>query len=106
MPRKKINSPFLHTNRKDWLISKFRNNNNNNNNNNKSTWRRHAATSTDDEDEAVTTFDWKTAWYPVIPIQDLNPDTPNKITLLGMDLVVWLFRPSSTWRDFSRFLSS
>jgi pheophorbide a oxygenase len=34
----------------------------------------------------------------VIPVQDLNPDTPNKSTLLGMDLIVWLFRPSGTWR--------
>jgi hypothetical protein len=80
MPQKNLNSPFLLINHKDWL-----------NNNNKNMWRRHAATSTDDEDDAVTTtFDWKTAWYPVIPIQDLNPDTHNKITLLGMYLVMWL----------------
>jgi len=46
-------------------------------------------------------FDWKTEWYPVIPVQDLNPDTPNKITLLGKDFVVWYHSPSNSWRAFA-----
>ena len=46
-------------------------------------------------------FDWKTEWYPVIPVQDLNKDTPNRITLLGMDFVVWFHESSETWSAFA-----
>jgi phenylpropionate dioxygenase-like ring-hydroxylating dioxygenase large terminal subunit len=49
----------------------------------------------------VPAFDWKTEWYPVIPVQDLNMKTPNRITLLGMDFVLWYHEPSDAWRAFA-----
>ena len=45
-------------------------------------------------------FAWPAEWYPVAPVQDLARDRPNKLTLLGMDLVVWRHAPSDTWRVF------
>lgn len=50
--------------------------------------------------DASASFDWKTAWYPLAPVQDLALDSPNKFTLLGMDLAVWYHSPSQTWRVF------
>ena len=47
------------------------------------------------------TFDWLGEWYPVIPVQDLSTTTPNKITLLGKDFVVWFHEPSTSWRAFA-----
>lgn len=47
-----------------------------------------------------TAFDWSKQWYPVSPLQDLDKDGPNKITLLGIDMAVWFHKPSSTWRAF------
>mmetsp|Transcript_18054 Transcript_18054/g.39147 ORF Transcript_18054/g.39147 Transcript_18054/m.39147 type:complete len:548 (-) Transcript_18054:1522-3165(-) len=41
------------------------------------------------EDVSSDTFDWLTEWYPILPIQDLSRTTPNKVTLLGKDFVVW-----------------
>ena len=37
-------------------------------------------------------FDWVNQWYPLAPLQDLDPNAPNKLTLLGMDIVVWRSR--------------
>ncbi len=34
-------------------------------------------------------FDWYSNWYPIVPIEFLDPSKPHKFTLLGMDLVVW-----------------
>ena len=39
--------------------------------------------------------------YPLAPVQDLAHDKPNKLTLLGMDLVIWLHAPSDRWRVFA-----
>ena len=35
------------------------------------------------------TFNWFKAWYPVVPVEILDPEIPHKFQLLGMDLVVW-----------------
>jgi len=35
------------------------------------------------------TFDWFKAWYPLVPVEILDPEIPHHFTLLGMDLVVW-----------------
>ena len=32
-------------------------------------------------------FDWVNQWYPLAPLQDLDPNAPNKLTLLGMDIL-------------------
>jgi len=34
-------------------------------------------------------FDFFQQWYPVSPVEDLEPDRPNAITLLGLDFVLW-----------------
>ena len=34
-------------------------------------------------------FDWFKAWYPLVPVEYLDPEIPHHYTLLGMDLVVW-----------------
>jgi phenylpropionate dioxygenase-like ring-hydroxylating dioxygenase large terminal subunit len=46
-------------------------------------------------------FRWETEWYPVIPLQDLDRQRPNKITLLGKDFVVWYNQPLDTWTAFA-----
>lgn len=51
--------------------------------------------------DSKVTFDYKTEWYPVAPVQDLSTDAPNKLTLLGMDLAVWYHKASGQWRTFA-----
>ncbi|KAL7565285.1 hypothetical protein ACA910_014576 [Epithemia clementina (nom. ined.)] len=34
-------------------------------------------------------FNWFKAWYPLVPVEILDPDVPHRYNLLGMDLVVW-----------------
>jgi hypothetical protein len=46
-------------------------------------------------------FDWHTEWFPLAPVHDLDKDAPNKLTLLGKDLVVWFHRPSARWQAFA-----
>ena len=35
------------------------------------------------------TFNWFKSWYPVVPVEILDPEVPHKFQLLGMDIVVW-----------------
>ena len=32
------------------------------------------------------TFDWFKAWYPVVPVEILDPEKPHKFELLGQDI--------------------
>ena len=48
-----------------------------------------------------TTFEWRSEWFPLAPVRDLAADAPNKLTLLGMDLVAWQHAPSGSWRVFA-----
>ncbi|MEM9948740.1 MAG: Rieske 2Fe-2S domain-containing protein, partial [Cyanobacteria bacterium P01_D01_bin.36] len=34
-------------------------------------------------------FDFFKQWYPVSPVEDLDPSKPTPITLLGLDFVIW-----------------
>jgi phenylpropionate dioxygenase-like ring-hydroxylating dioxygenase large terminal subunit len=34
-------------------------------------------------------FDWFQQWYPLVPVEILNPEVPHKFQLLGQDIVVW-----------------
>jgi phenylpropionate dioxygenase-like ring-hydroxylating dioxygenase large terminal subunit len=43
-------------------------------------------------------FDCTEVWYPVYYLEDLNPATPNKFTLLGQDLVIWWDEKADCWR--------
>lgn len=44
-------------------------------------------------------FNWNKAWYPLAVIEDLDPGRPNKLVLLGEDLVAWK-DGESQWRVF------
>jgi nitrite reductase/ring-hydroxylating ferredoxin subunit len=46
-------------------------------------------------------FQWRSEWYPIAPVMDLKRDEPNKLVLLGIDLAVWLHKPSGQWRAFA-----
>jgi phenylpropionate dioxygenase-like ring-hydroxylating dioxygenase large terminal subunit len=39
--------------------------------------------------DAITRFDFLPHWYPVSPLEDLDPQRPTPVELLGMRLVVW-----------------
>lgn len=45
-------------------------------------------------------FSWTQAWYPLAAISALKQDAPNAQQLLGMRLVVWWDKASSSWRCF------
>lgn len=42
-----------------------------------------------DEASESEQFNWFKAWYPVVPIEMLDPEKPHQYQLLGMDLVIW-----------------
>jgi hypothetical protein len=42
-------------------------------------------------------FEWYKSWYPVAVLEDLDPDVPQPVSLLGMNLVVWRDR-DCVWR--------
>lgn len=44
-------------------------------------------------------FVWAHHWWPLVPVENLKPDRPNPIMLLGMPLVVWR-DGSGAWRVF------
>ncbi len=46
------------------------------------------------------TFNFFQHWYPVSPIEDLKPDRPTAVTLLGKKLVIWKPTNSETFRVF------
>lgn len=45
-------------------------------------------------------FNFFQHWYPLIPIEDLEPQKPKPITLLGKRLVIWKPSNSETYRVF------
>ena len=45
-------------------------------------------------------FNFFQHWYPVIPIEDLEPHKPKPMTLLGKRLVIWKPTQSETYRVF------
>ncbi|KAG2436165.1 hypothetical protein HYH02_011669 [Chlamydomonas schloesseri] len=44
-------------------------------------------------------FDWFRQWYPVAPLDTLDPTRPHPFTLLGQELVLWR-DGGGTWRAF------
>jgi phenylpropionate dioxygenase-like ring-hydroxylating dioxygenase large terminal subunit len=45
-------------------------------------------------------FDWAEAWYPVAYLDDLDPATPTRFTLLEQGIVIWWDAKGQTWRVF------
>lgn len=45
-------------------------------------------------------FNFFQHWYPVLPIEDIDPKRPTAVTILGIRLVIWKPRSSETYRVF------
>ncbi len=45
-------------------------------------------------------FNFFQQWYPLSPIEDLDPNRPTPATLLGLRLVIWKPKSSETYRVF------
>ncbi|WP_066382462.1 MULTISPECIES: Rieske 2Fe-2S domain-containing protein [unclassified Anabaena] len=45
-------------------------------------------------------FNFLQNWYPVSPIEDLDPQRPTPVTILGLRLVIWKPKTSETYRVF------
>ncbi|MBC6419913.1 MAG: Rieske 2Fe-2S domain-containing protein, partial [Prochloron sp. SP5CPC1] len=45
-------------------------------------------------------FNFFQNWYPLSPIEDLNPNKPTAVTLLGLPLVIWKPISSDTYQVF------
>jgi len=39
--------------------------------------------------EKAERFNWFKVWYPIVPVEILDPEVPHQFHLLGMDIVVW-----------------
>ncbi|NJL62370.1 MAG: Rieske 2Fe-2S domain-containing protein [Methylacidiphilales bacterium] len=47
-----------------------------------------------------TKFNFFQHWYPVTPIEDLDPKKPTPVTILGIRLVIWKPKSSDTYQVF------
>ncbi|MEQ8960663.1 MAG: Rieske 2Fe-2S domain-containing protein, partial [Coleofasciculus sp. C2-GNP5-27] len=45
-------------------------------------------------------FNFFQQWYPLSPVEDLDPKQPTPVTLLGLRLVIWKPPSSPTYRVF------
>ena len=45
-------------------------------------------------------FNFFQHWYPLSPVEDLDPHRPTPVTILGLRLVIWKPRSSDTFRVF------
>jgi phenylpropionate dioxygenase-like ring-hydroxylating dioxygenase large terminal subunit len=43
---------------------------------------------------------WTEQWWPISYLQDLDPQRPNRFTLLERDLVIWWDQQGESWRVF------
>ena len=48
-----------------------------------------AASAAAEAASATDQFDWHKAWYPVSPVDFLDPAVPNPLKLLGRSMVAW-----------------
>jgi phenylpropionate dioxygenase-like ring-hydroxylating dioxygenase large terminal subunit len=47
-----------------------------------------------------TEFNFFQHWYPVTPIEDLDPKSPTPVTILGIRLVIWKPKSADTYQVF------
>lgn len=45
-------------------------------------------------------FNFFQHWYPLLPVEDLDPQQPTPVTILGLRLVIWKPKSSQTFRVF------
>ena len=50
--------------------------------------------------EIQSEFDFFRQWYPLSPIEDINPNCPTAVVLLGLRLVIWKPKSSKTYQVF------
>ncbi len=48
----------------------------------------------------ISEFNFFQNWYPLSPVEDLNPEQPTPVTLLGINLVIWKPKSSQTYQVF------
>ncbi|GBF81865.1 aromatic ring-hydroxylating dioxygenase subunit alpha [Aphanothece sacrum] len=48
----------------------------------------------------ISQFNFFQQWYPLSPVEDLDPQRPTKIMLLGLNLVIWKPKSSPTYQVF------
>ncbi|MDJ0594146.1 MAG: Rieske 2Fe-2S domain-containing protein [Pleurocapsa sp. MO_226.B13] len=48
----------------------------------------------------MSSFDFFQQWYPLLPIEDIDPQKPTTATVLGIPLVIWKPTSSSTYQIF------
>lgn len=48
----------------------------------------------------MSAFDFFQHWYPLIPVEDLEPSKPTIATLLGIPLVIWRSPTSEKYQVF------
>lgn len=48
----------------------------------------------------MSSFNFFQHWYPLLPVEDIEPQQPTAATLLGIPLVIWKSSASSTYQVF------
>lgn len=48
----------------------------------------------------MSSFDFFQHWYPLLPVEDIEPQKPTTATLLGIHLVIWKAASSQTYQVF------
>lgn len=48
----------------------------------------------------MSSFNFFQQWYPLLPLEDIDPHKPNTATVLGISLVIWRSESSSVYRVF------
>ena len=48
----------------------------------------------------MSSFDFFQHWYPLLPLEDIDPQKPTTATLLGIPLVIWKPTSSNTYQIF------
>lgn len=48
----------------------------------------------------MSSFNFFQQWYPLLPLEDINPQKPTTATLLGIPLVIWKSTSSPTYQVF------
>ncbi len=48
----------------------------------------------------MSSFDFFQHWYPLLPIEDIEPQKPTTATLLGIPLVIWKSPSSLAYQVF------
>ncbi|MDP5337895.1 MAG: Rieske 2Fe-2S domain-containing protein, partial [Nodularia sp. (in: cyanobacteria)] len=45
-------------------------------------------------------FNFFQQWYPLSPVEDIDPTRPTPVTVLGIRLVIWKPKSSETYQVF------